>query len=610
MKAFGYVLLACLACTLFSCGPDELLPEPVPPVVKPGDDDKPDEKPEEPAKVQLGITAALQNMQQTRGIIEAFAPGHEMGIFVSTNQGDEATGTKNASYLFDGKVWNAGQDVPVEADADVVAYLPYDKGVTDFKNVPFDLVDQNDILYGTAKVTKDVPTANLVMQHAMTLVRVRLMKNEYMGTGLVSDMTFSGVYTSGTVDALAGTVTKDYNHGRGSVKVGGNYMLNDENPVTVDAIMIPRSSYEEQAASVSFVIDGQKHTYTFPIQHEWKAGMKYTYTLKMTGNYNAPVNKEQVDIDVDYWSQYGKTDDIILNPNPEDYEFTIWTNYTAYGYDCYQNEGKVFGTFYYPWCGTSEGEMRFVFMKEGTNEIVEKFQPINIKTNGAWDGKRIQCYVTSAPGTYQLVPLFRKKGETMWCRAAGYDYGSTDREWLYEVKAPAPDNLPALRDVELEGQDNTTFLSYRIPFDQSFNVVFTLSNKGEKALRGKIKAVWEREFKLKSNSYRPSTKKKEAINDNEWNDEIGIVSVDIPTGTRFWKGIMGCKVTQYYPMPHVGGVEYAGPIIHLYWQPEGETEWTLLRLDADYLFNNNYTGNDIWDETLNYINVSLAEWYN
>lgn len=515
MKAFGYVLLACLACTLFSCGPDELLPEPVPPVVKPGDDDKPDEKPEEPAKVQLGITAALQNMQQTRGIIEAFAPGHEMGIFVSTNQGDEATGTKNASYLFDGKVWNAGQDVPVEADADVVAYLPYDKGVTDFKNVPFDLVDQNDILYGTAKVTKDVPTANLVMQHAMTLVRVRLMKNEYMGTGLVSDMTFSGVYTSGTVDALAGTVTKDYNHGRGSVKVGGNYMLNDENPVTVDAIMIPRSSYEEQAASVSFVIDGQKHTYTFPIQHEWKAGMKYTYTLKMTGNYNAPVNKEQVDIDVDYWSQYGKTDDIILNPNPEDYEFTIWTNYTAYGYDCYQNEGKVFGTFYYPWCGTSEGEMRFVFMKEGTNEIVEKFQPINIKTNGAWDGKRIQCYVTSAPGTYQLVPLFRKKGETMWCRAAGYDYGSTDREWLYEVKAPAPDNLPALRDVELEGQDNTTFLSYRIPFDQSFNVVFTLSNKGEKALRGKIKAVWEREFKLKSNSYRPSTKKKEAINDNE-----------------------------------------------------------------------------------------------
>lgn len=172
-------MLASLTCTLFSCGPDELIPESVPPVVNPGDKDEPGEEPEEPEepeKIQLAITASLQDMQQTRGIIEAFAPGHEMGVFISTDRTDEAAGTKNASYLFDGKVWNAGQDVPVEADADVVAYLPYNREVTDFKSVPFDLADQNDILYGVAKVTKDVPTASLMMQHAMTLVRVRLMK--------------------------------------------------------------------------------------------------------------------------------------------------------------------------------------------------------------------------------------------------------------------------------------------------------------------------------------------------------------------------------------------------------------------------------------------------
>ena len=149
-------MLASLTCTLFSCGPDELIPESVPPVVNPGDKDEPGEEPEEPEepeKIQLAITASLQNMQQTRGIIEAFAPGHEMGVFVGTSQTDEAAGIKNASYLFDGKVWNAGQDVPVEADADVVAYLPYNREVTDFKSVPFDLADQNDILYGAAKVT-------------------------------------------------------------------------------------------------------------------------------------------------------------------------------------------------------------------------------------------------------------------------------------------------------------------------------------------------------------------------------------------------------------------------------------------------------------------------
>lgn len=608
MKIFQYILVASLACTLFSCGADEILPEPEQPVIKPGDKEEPEDKPD---KIQLGITVSLQQVAQTRGIIEAFVPGHEMGVFVGGEDG--TTGTKNASYVFNGNAWNTGQDVPVEGDADVVAYLPYDKAVTDFRNVPFDLADQNDILYGTAKVTKDVPTAGLMMQHAMTLVRVCLMKNEYMGTGLVSDMTFSDVYTAGTVDALTGTVNTDYNRGRGTVKVGGNYTLNDVNPVIVDAILIPRSAYDEQAY-ISFTIDGQKHTYAIPVQHEWKAGMKYTYTLKMTGNYNAPVNKEQVDIDVEYWSQYGKTDDIILNPNPEDYEFTIWPNYTDYGYDCYQNEGKVFGAAYYPWCGTSEGEMRFVFMREGTNEIVEKFQPIDIRTNGAWDGKRIQCYVTSAPGTYQLVPLFRKKGETMWCRAAAYDYGSTDWEWLYEVKAPAPDDLPALRMMEVEGQEYTSILAYPVPDDTSWNLVYTLSNKGEKALRGQIKAVWEREFKLKSNSYRPSDKRKGAVNDNEWRDEIGKVSVDIPAGTRFWKGIMSCQfpVKRLNPMYFTGSewVGYATPAVHLYWKAEGENEWILLRQDADYLFNRDYNGGYIWDETTNVISVIPQSWNN
>lgn len=99
-------MLASLTCTLFSCGPDELIPESVPPVVNPGDKDEPGEEPEEPEepeKIQLAITASLQNMQQTRGIIEAFAPGHEMGVFVGTSQTDEAAGIKTPPIFLMGK---------------------------------------------------------------------------------------------------------------------------------------------------------------------------------------------------------------------------------------------------------------------------------------------------------------------------------------------------------------------------------------------------------------------------------------------------------------------------------------------------------------------------
>lgn len=64
-------------------------------------------------------------------------------------------------------------------------------------------------------------------------------------------------------------------------------------------------------------------------------------------------------------------------------------------------------------------------------------------------------------------------------------------------------------------------------------MVYTLSNKGKKALKGEIKAVWEREFKLKSNSYRPGTQKQNTTNDVQWADEIGRVSVDIQPGIRY-----------------------------------------------------------------------------
>lgn len=49
-----------------------------------------------------------------------------------------------------------------------------------------------------------------------------------------------------------------------------------------------------------------------------------------------------------------------------------------------------------------------------------------------------------------LVPA---KGESTWFKALGYEQNGSDQEWMYEVKAPAPDNLPALRDIFLERKE-------------------------------------------------------------------------------------------------------------------------------------------------------------
>lgn len=607
MKIRDYMIISVLPLFLAACQTDKIpVPEKNTDNTEQTDDtDQPEDEPEDKPvneELLLGLDATLKNMVESRkGVINAWQSGNEIGLY---------TENKNLKYTYDGSKWIAAEQYEVQKEQTVYAYHPYTENV-DMPYVPVDLTRQEDVMYGQCIVTPDFPTAKPEMKHALSLIRVKLLRDEYMGTGLVTDVTVRNVNSHLAMDVVYGNIAYP-DAQKCDIPIGGGFMLNDANPTVSEAILPPL--YHPDGVSLSFKLDGKEMNYTFPSWHDWEAGNIYTYTIKIKGAYNAEINKEDVPIDVEYWSQFGKTDEIVLkNVDYTDFEnmFFISTNFTEFGYDCYQNEGKPFGLFYtHAGSEPFEGKLRFVFMQGG--QIVEKFQPIDIKIQGDWDGKKIQCYVTSAPGTYQLVPLFQRNGESTWFKALGYERNGSDAEWMYEVKAPAPDNLPALRDILLEKEgDNTNFLSYRIPFNESFNVVYTLSNKGKKALKGEIKAVWEREFKLKSNSYRPSTQKQNTTNDVQWADEIGRVSVDIQPGIRYWKGIMECKVTKYYAKPTDSyGNAYAVPVIHLYWKPEGSSEWTLLRLDADYLFNNDYQGADVWDETLNYINVSLAGWYN
>ena len=484
------------------------------------------------------------------------------------------------------------------------------KGEFNNSSIEFDISAQEDVMYGQCTVNSDFTVAQPEMKHALSLVRIKVVRDEYLGKGVITDMAMDNVPRFINMNYTSGVSMPVQNSERISIPIGGGFMLDDEHPTIPEAILPTWGS--NYGISLSFSLDGERKEYPFPESHRWEMGMIYTYTIKIKGEYNAAVNREDVPIDVQYWSQFGKTDNIVLKEiGFTDWEnmFSISTNHTQFGYDCYQNEGKPFGLFY-SHSGTEpfEGKLRFVFMRPGTDEIVEKFQPIDIKVDG-WGGKKVQCYVTAAPGTYQLVPLFQRKGETQWFKALGYDRQGTDEDWQYEVKAPAPDNLPSLRNIFLEKEgSNSNFFCYRIPYNQPFNVIYTLSNKGKGALKGEIKAVWEREFKPKSNSYRLGTRREDAVNDNQWFDEIGTVDVDIQPGIRYWKGIMTCQVTKYYPNPTYDGNGYATPVIHLYWRAEGTQEWKLLRLDADYLFNRDYTGPDIWDETLNYIYAFLEDW--
>ena len=598
------LILAAAMMSLAACSKEEIPEVPKPnqeQTGKPGD--KPEDKPVIDESICMKLSPTLQNMVEARsGVITQWQTGNRMGLFTE--------GT-NLEYTFNGESWTATQPYEVKKEQTVYAYHPYVKGEFNNSSIEFDISAQEDVMYGQCTVNSDFTTAQPEMKHALSLVRIKVVRDEYLGEGVITDMAMDNVPRFINMNYTSGVSMPVQNSERISIPIGGGFMLDDEHPTIPEAILPTWDS--NYGISLSFSLDGKRMEYVFPESHRWEMGMIYTYTIKIKGEYNAAVNREDVPIDVQYWSQFGKTDDIVLKEiDFGDFEniFSISTNHTQFGYDCYQNEGKPFGLFYSHYgVEQFDGRMRFVFMRPGTDEIVEKFQPIDIKVQGRWDGKKIQCYVTAAPGTYQLVPLFQRKGESTWFKADGYERGGTDEDWQYEVKAPAPDNLPSLRNIFLEKEgSNSNFFCYRIPYNQPFNVVYTISNKGKGALKGEIKAVWEREFKPKSNSYRLGTRREDAVNDNQWFDEIGTVKVDIQPGIRYWKGIMTCQVTKYYPNPTYDGNGYATPVIHLYWKAEGTQEWKLLRLDADYLFNRDYTGPDIWDETLNYIYAFLEDW--
>lgn len=554
MKTFGYLLMAVMACMTCSCRDEEPLPDPVPPVVEPENPGNPEEP--DTGKVYLGIAPIIENMQEQRAVVENWKEGHCLGV--------TAAGDVNIPFTFDGRRWKAGKQVEVTADQKVSAYYPYNVQYTDMTAIPVDITTQEDYMYGEGGVSVEKPSAALVMKHALSLVRILIKKNDYTGDGMV------------------------------------------------EAILMPVGTAE--GITVNVHVDGKDFTYALPPTHVWNPGMIYTYTLNMKSGYNCEVDVDHVPMDEEYWSTFGKTDRIVMRDCGTD-RIYIRPNYTGYGYDTYTGEGKVWGFLLrYRNRGGGEdfaGQARFVLM-DG-DRIVEQYQPFDIKCgNGAWDGYCKYCYVQAVPGTYRLAVLFKKNGESAWFKPYGYDQNSNDGEWMYEVR-PATD-MPALRMITLENQKCNTFLAYPVPDNDWFNIVYTLSNKSRKAMKGTIKVVWEREFKLESNSYRPSDKadKNDSLNDEEWRDELGSCTVDIAAGVRFWKGIVSCKfpVQRKEPWRIHDNVSYCAPMVHLYYREEGSSEWKLLRCDTEYLFNRNYPGSESakMDEAFNYLYVIPKSW--
>ena len=559
--------------------------------------------------VTMNVAATVTPLVEvsTRAKILSFSEGNTIGVFYNDT-------CINKPFIYQTS-WTGNRINLDETLKNVYAYFPYDKAATNIAAIPVDISAQNDVLFGTAIVSKAAPDANIAMKHALSLVRVVIKKNDYTGAGVINSVTWNNISTTATMDCTAGNLA---NLGTtGTLQAGGGYTLDDsKDPVAVEAIMLPVTS----AKGISLVVnvDGKNRTYNISETHSFEQGKAYTYTLLLTSEYNTAVTLDECDVNVTYWSTFGKTDTVVLGTSDTDF-FAVSPSVRD-GADTYRMEGKDMGFLGY-WTGfnaatgempaTWEGDFRMVLLDSKGN-IIDKFQPcaITAKNGEMMKGTGRRSFITAPVGTYELSALFRKKGETTWIKAERKDGVNAQDMYVYVYEKTT---LPAVRQVQVEGEYNDGVLVYNRPYGESFSITYILSNRSDIAMAGEIKAVWERTFEYKGNTFRPCQKRSDTVNDDQWQDEIGRVRVDLTSDIRFWKGIISCSFPVKREAPKTtSGVIYCTPLVHLYYKADGTNEWKLLRQDCDPLLAAEVTTSQqegaLYVLTNNYVSLNQTHW--
>lgn len=186
MKIRNYMLIGLLPLCFTACQTDEI---PVPPEGNGNTEQTPEEpgdSEDEPINEELllGLNATLKNLVESRsGVINAWQTGNEIGLY---------TEDKNLKYTYNGSKWIAAEPYEVQKEQTVYAYHPYSENIRDMY-LDIDVTKQEDVMYGQCVVTSDFPTAKPEMNHALSLVRVKILRDEYLGEGKVTDVTIRNV---------------------------------------------------------------------------------------------------------------------------------------------------------------------------------------------------------------------------------------------------------------------------------------------------------------------------------------------------------------------------------------------------------------------------------
>lgn len=559
---YSVVLIAFLGLSTFSCTKDIIdIPEvPEKPVVPPA-----------PAEVLLGINPSIAGMEAvTRGIITNFTDNDKIGLFITEGelganyQGNTDAANLPASY-FQG-AWKVEKKISVTAQGVVYAYYPHNSKVTDGATVSVEIASQTDYLYAkSATVNAKNPIADIGMKHALSLVSVRVRKNDYQHEGKLAKIEVLDVLQSGTMNIATGKVT-----GTGAAStysVEPNLLLDDNDLEKTKMIMLPVIVGEAQGnMRFQLTIDGKYYNWDIPKSHIWEAGKEYTYTLNLG---KTPEETPDLELDVDYWTKYGKDDNIQIEdhtqPGSAYYRVVdVEMGSTPYGRTVVTGESYTFRGVVNSRTESFKGRVKYTLWKG--SKMVEQFPSYSFECKGKnfFNTLTIPCFVTATPGVYRLKMLLKEEGKNTWFIPS--ERYSEEHDWMFTVQAD--NTAPSVKSMNLEGYASAYNTIHSVKLNQPFNLEYTMTNRAGIPLKGEIKAVWHRTFTGEFYLSRDD-------DGNTWEEEIGRVNIDLSTNVKEYKEKMPCCIKL-----NKNSNKFV-ETISFYYRAEGGNDWILMRSDSD-----------------------------
>ena len=166
--------------------------------------------------------------------------------------------------------------------AKLVAYYPWADG-TDYTAVPVETSTQTDYMFSgwVSGLSNANNEAYIVMKHALTAVRVALVKGDFTADVDVSSVSVKSpaFATAGSLDATTGVLS-------GLTGIGDAVTVTADFPLTaqatnVEVMAVPDVSVAAGVTTVTTQIGDQKYSVNINFTESYKQGYIYTYTLTL-----------------------------------------------------------------------------------------------------------------------------------------------------------------------------------------------------------------------------------------------------------------------------------------------------------------------------------------